>query len=129
MFWAGMAVSVIGFGIDLSLLKLAEATIGALLLALVFSSLSFMVGCMKGNKSMSIGIASGLAVLTYFLNGLGGTVNALKDYRFLSPFYHYVEPDTLANGLAPEHVLVLVALVLVFFIVSIPVFERRDLSV
>lgn len=129
MFWAGIAVCVLGLGIDLSLLKLAEATIGAMLLALVFSSLSFMVGCVKGNKSMSMGIASGLAVLTYFLNSIGGMVNALKDYRFLSPFYYYVEPNTLANGLAPAHVLVLLGLIAVFFVISIPAFNRRDIAV
>ncbi|MDD5190568.1 MAG: ABC transporter permease subunit [Dehalococcoidales bacterium] len=129
MFWAGMAVCVLGLNIDLSLLRLAEATFGAMLVALVFSSLAFMLGCVKGNKGMSMGIAGGLAVLTYFLNGLGGMVSALKDYRFLSPFYHYVEPNTLANGISPEHVLVLIGLTVVFFAISIPAFMRRDIAV
>ena len=129
LFWAGLAISMPGLGIDLSLLKLAEATFGAIALALVFASLAFMVGCVKGNKGMSLGITSGLAVLTYFLNSLGGLVNWLKDYRFLSPFYHYMEPDTLANGISPMHILVLLVLVAVFFAVSIPAFNRRDISV
>ena len=101
---------------------------GAVLLGLVFASLSFLAGCIKGNKGMSMGIAVGLAVLTYLLNTLGGIVNGLKDYRFLSPFYHYMEPDTLANGLAPVHILVLLGLVLVFFAASIPAFIRRDIA-
>ena len=129
LFWAGLAISMPGLGIDLSLLKLAEATFGAIALALVFASLAFMVGCVKGNKGMSLGITSGLAVLTYFLNSLGGLVNWLKDYRFLSPFYHYMEPDTLANGISPMHILVLLGLVAVFFAVSVPAFNRRDISV
>jgi multisubunit Na+/H+ antiporter MnhB subunit len=78
---------------------------------------------------MSMGISSGLAVLTYLLSGLGSMVSGLKPYRFLSPFYHYAEPNTLANGLAPTHALVLAGLVLVFIMVSIPAFECRDLSV
>ena len=128
-FWAGLVISVIGIGIDISVVKLAEATIGALLLALVFASLSFVVGCIKGNRGMSMGIASGLAVLTYLLNTLGGLVTWLKDFRFLSPFYHYMEPNTLANGISPVHILVLLGLVAVFFAVSIPAFNRRDISV
>jgi ABC-2 type transport system permease protein len=129
LFWAGLAICVIGLGIDLSLLKLAEATLGAVALALVFSSLSFLVGCIKGNKGMTMGIASGLAVLTYLLNTLGNLVSGLKGYRFLSPFYHYMEPNTLANGLAPAHILVLLGLVIVFFAFSIPAFIRRDISI
>ena len=129
LFWAGLAVCVLGLGIDISLLKLLEATIGAFLLALVFGSLAFMLGCIKGNKGMSMGITSGLAVLTYLLNTLGGLVSGLKDYRFISPFYHYMEPDTLANGISPVHILVLLGLVLVFFIFSIPAFNRRDIAV
>jgi ABC-2 type transport system permease protein len=129
LFWAGLAISSLAMGIDISLLKLAEATVGAVLLGLVFASLSFLAGCIKGNKGRSMGIASGLAVLTYLLNTLGGLVSGLKDFRFLSPFYHYMEPDTLANGFAPVHILVLLGLVIVFLVVSIPAFIRRDISI
>ena len=129
LFWAGLAVSVLGLGIDLNLLKLAEATLGAVLLGLVFASLSFLAGCIKGSKGMSMGITCGLAVLTYLLSTLGNLVNGLKDYRFLSPFYHYMEPDTLANGLSPVHILVLLGLIVVFFAFSIPAFIRRDISI
>ena len=51
---------------------------------------------------MTMGIASGLAVLTYLLNTLGGLVSGLKDYRFLSPFYHYMEPNTLGQRPLPS---------------------------
>jgi len=129
LFWAGLAICIMGLGIDLSLSKLAEATLGAVALALVFSALSFLVGCIKGNKGMTMGIASGLAVLTYLLNTLGGMVSGLKDYRFLSPFYHYMEPNALANGLSLAHILVLLGLVIVFFAFSIPAFIRRDISI
>ncbi len=127
-FWAGLAISVLAMNINISLLGLAEATLGAVLLGLVFASISFLAGCIKGNKGMSMGIAVGLAVLTYLLNTLGGIVNGLKNYRFLSPFYHYMEPDTLANGLSPMHILVLLGLVIVFFVASIPAFIRRDIT-
>ncbi|MDD5288005.1 MAG: ABC transporter permease subunit [Dehalococcoidales bacterium] len=129
IFWAGLAISVVAIGIDISLYKLAEATIGALMLAMVFAAFSFLLGCLKGNRGMSLGITCGLAVLTYFLNTLGSMVNGLKDYRFLSPFYHYMEPNTLKNGTDPVHMLVLLVLVLVFLVVSIPAFNRRDIAV
>jgi ABC-2 type transport system permease protein len=129
VFWVGLAICVVALDIDISLLKLAEATIGALALALVFASLSFLLGCLKGNRGMSLGISCGLGVLTYLLNTLGSIVNGLKDYRFLSPFYHYMEPNTLKNGIDAGHILVLLGLVVIFFAVSIPVFNRRDIAV
>ena len=84
--------------IDINILKLGEATLGAVLLALVFTSLAFMAGLIKGSKSVSMGVASGIGVLTYLLNTLGGMVSWLKGYRFLSPFYHYMEPNTLQTA-------------------------------
>jgi ABC-2 type transport system permease protein len=128
-FWVGLVISASAMSIDISMLKLGEATLGSVLLALVFASLAFLAGSIKGNKNTSMGIASGLAVLTYLLNTLGGLVNGLKSFRFLSPFYHYLEPNTLANGLSPLHILVLTGLVVLFFAVSIPAFNRRDIAV
>ena len=128
-FWAGMAACVLIIDINISLLKIAEATFGALMLALVFSTLALLLGSLKGNRGMALGLSGGLGVMAYLLNALGGMVDKLKDYRFLSPFYHYMEPNTLKNGIALDHLLVLVGLVLVFFVVSIPVFTRRDIAV
>jgi ABC-2 type transport system permease protein len=127
-FWAGLAITVSAMNIDINLLKLAEATLGACALALVFAAVAFLAGCVKGSKGMSMGVASGLAVLTYLLNTLGGVVNGLKNYRFLSPFYHYMEPDTLNNGLSLVHILILLGLAVVFLAFSIPAFIRRDIA-
>jgi ABC-2 type transport system permease protein len=129
LFWVGLAISVSAMSIHISLLKLAEATLGAVLLAMVFASLAFFAGSIKGNKNLSLGIASGTGVLTYILNTLGGMVSWLKNYRFISPFYHYMQPDTLNNGLSPLHILVLLALTVIFFALSIPAFNRRDITV
>ena len=128
LFWAGLAVTSSAMSIHISTLKLAEATLGACALALVFAAVAFSAGCVKGSKGISMGVASGLAVLTYLLYTLGGMVNGLKNYRFLSPFYHYMEPDTLNKGLSPVHVLVLLGLAVIFFAFSIPAFIRRDIA-
>lgn len=129
IFYIGMVISLAAINVDISLLHLAEATLSTLLLGLVFGALALFVGCLRGSKGLAVGVASTVAVVTYFLNSLGGMVEALKDYRLLSPFYHHTTPDVLQNGLAPDHTLVLVGLVLVFFLLSIPVFESRDIAV
>lgn len=103
MFWVGMVISLVAIDVDLSLVKLAEATLGTVILGLVFGSFALLLGCIKGNRGMCLGIAGGLAVLTYILNGLGSIVEGLKDYRFLSPFYHFMEPNILKNGINAPH--------------------------
>ena len=128
LFWAGLAISVSAMSISISTLKLAEATLGACALALVFAAVAFLAGCIKGSKGISMGVAGGLAVLTYLLYTLGGMVTGLKNYRFLSPFYHYMEPDTLNKGLSPVHVLVLLGLMVILLSFSIPAFIRRDIA-
>jgi ABC-2 type transport system permease protein len=129
VFLIGMIIGTIAINVDISLLHLAEATLSTLLLGLVFGTLALFLGCLRGNRGMSLGIASAVAVITYFLNSLGGMVDALKPYRLISPFYHHLEPNTLVNGLAPLHILVMVGLVVVFFALSIPAFQRRDMAV
>lgn len=88
VFWAGLGICVTTLKIDISLFKLAEATMSALLLAMVFAILSFFLGCLKRIRNLSLGLSSGLAVLTYLLQTLESVVNGLKPYRFLPPFYH-----------------------------------------
>jgi ABC-2 type transport system permease protein len=113
----------IGFG------QLLAATFSTGLLALDFGTLALFLGCLRGNRGMSLGISAALAVATYFLNSLATMVETLKHYRFLSPFYHHVDPNPLLNGLSLEHTLVLAGLTAVLFLLSIPAFKRRDIGV
>jgi ABC-2 type transport system permease protein len=129
VFWASLAINIKIIDIDLSLLKLAEALLGNMVLGLVFGAFSLWLGCLKGSRGLCYGISGGLTVLTYLLYALGSIVAGLKDYRFLSPFYHFLEPNILKNGIDPLHMLVLVGLVVVFFLASIPAFTRRDIGV
>lgn len=129
VFWASLAICVVTINIDISLFRLLEATLNAFMVSMVFATLALFIGCLKGNRGLALGISGGLAVLAYLLNTLGSIVEGLKDYRFLSPFYHYMEPNTLQNGIDPAHILVLLGLVLIFFVASIPVFSRRDIAV
>lgn len=129
IFWASLAISMVVIDVNLSLLKLAAALLGNMVLGLVFGAFSLWLGCLKGSRGLCFGISGGLAVLTYLLYALGSIVEGLKDYRFLSPFYHFLEPNILKNGIDPVHMLVLVGLVVVLFLASIPAFTRRDIGV
>ena len=114
---------------EISLLRMAEATLSAALLGLTFGALALAVGCTTGKRGISIGVSSAVGVAAYFLNALVPLVDVLEPSRKLSPFYYYIGADPLSNGLNPLHVAVLIGLTLVLVAVALVLFNRRDLAV
>ena len=125
--WLGMAVGAVAVGMDISLVRIAEATLSGALLGLTFGSLAFALGCAKSNRGLSMGVASALGVAAYFLNALAPAVGILEPFRELSLFYYYIGADPLSNGLDLGHAAVLIGLTGIFLIVALVTFERRDL--
>ncbi len=127
--WLGLAAGAPLVKMEIAAGRLAEATLSITLLALVFGVLALALGAATGNRGLSLGVTSALAVVTYLLNALSAVVEGLKPYRVLSPFYYATGADPLANGLNWGHAAVLVALVVVFAAAAWLTFERRDLAV
>ena len=125
--WLSMAVSAVAVGMDISLVRIAEATLSGALLGLTFGTLAFALGCAKSNRGLSMGVASALGVAAYFLNALAPAVGILEPFRELSLFYYYIGADPLSNGLDLGHAAVLIGLTGIFLIVALVTFERRDL--
>ena len=129
VFWLGLAIGAVAVNMDISLGRLAEATLSVLLLGLTFGALALAIGCATGNRGSSMGLAGAVAVATYFLNSLAPVVEVLEPYRRLSPFYYFIGADPLKNGLNPGHAAVLIGLTAVLLVVALLAFERRDLAV
>jgi len=125
--WLSMAVGVMAVGMDISLVRIAEATLSGALLGLTFGTLALALGCAKSNRGLSIGVASALGVAAYFVNGLAPAVQALESFQKLSLFYYYIGADPLSNGLDLVHAGVIIGLTGILFAVALVTFERRDL--
>lgn len=111
---------------NLDLAKLATASFMTFLIGLAFASIAFLVGALSGNRAAATGIASALGLGMYLLYVMEQLVDSLEPYRFLSLF-HYFEPGTvLAEFPSAENVLVLGAVSIVGFGLSLLVFRRRD---
>jgi ABC-2 type transport system permease protein len=126
--WAALAIGTTAASMDVGLGRLAAATTAAVLLALAFAAVAFLLGAATGRRGRAIAVASALAVLTYVLNALASLVGFLEPARWVSPFFHYAAGDPLRNGLSPWHALVLVGIAVVAAALSLPAFERRDLT-
>ena len=127
--WLSMVIGAIAVDMDISLGRMAEATVSATLLGMVFGGLALAIGSAKGKRGVSIAVAGVLGVATYFINALTPVVDALEPLNKLSPFYYYIEADPLTNGLNFAHAAVLIGLTILFFAISMVTFERRDLGV
>jgi ABC-2 type transport system permease protein len=112
-------------GVSLPGLLAASAAAG--LLALLHGSVAFAVGAAVGRRGPALAAAAALAVGGYMLQGLIAVSTALEPLHFLVPWHWYLGRNMLAQGIAPDAILVPLALSLVLLAGSVPAFTRRDL--
>jgi len=98
------------------------------LLALVFGSLALAVGGVTGRRGTTIGIASGVTVASFFINGLAGLVSWLQAPQKVTPFYWLQRSDPLANGFSYADSLLMIAVIGVFVLIAAWGFEHRDVT-
>ena len=63
------------------------------------------------------------------LNALAPLLDWLEPFQVASPFYFYIDANPLLNGLNPLHAGVLIGLTVIFLVIAVVTFERRDLAV
>ncbi|GMQ84916.1 MAG: hypothetical protein BMS9Abin07_0481 [Acidimicrobiia bacterium] len=115
-------------GLDLSLQGLVAANLGMALLAFLFGAVAMAVGAAGGRPGVAIGVASGLGVVTFLLNGFGAIVDWLGPLRPLTPFYWYQgDSNPLEQSLGWQQPLMF-AVGLVFVGTAALLFRRRDIG-
>ncbi|MEA2000533.1 MAG: ABC transporter permease subunit [Actinomycetota bacterium] len=129
---AVLAVMVIAnpmVDLGFSLLNMIASNFELGLLALVFGSLALAVGGLTGKRGVTLGVASGATVASFFINGLASLVSWLEWPQKLTPFYWLQRSDPLAKGLSVEDTLIMLAVIGVFLAIAVWGFQRRDVAV
>ena len=127
--WLGLAITVLLFDMKINYLNLAQASFGAVMVGLVFGSLALAVGCLRGSRSLSLGVAAAVTLAAYVVKTYAPLVEAMKGYQKLSPFYYSNAAKPLVNGLNYGDVAVLAVLIALFALAGLVAFERRDIAV
>ncbi len=127
LLWLSFFVPSGSFGLDISAGSLAAAILSVFLLGGFFGGLAFLLGAATGQRGLASGVTAAVALATYLVDTLGKIIDVLEPYRVLSPFYYYYENDPLSNGLDPGNAAILAASILLFFLLSLLVFRRRDI--
>jgi ABC-2 type transport system permease protein len=126
--WIVVVLSSLAFDMGLDPGYAVTANIGLALLTLFFGVMAFAIGAGTGRPGIATGIAAGLAVAGFILNGFGAAIDWLEPARWLSPFFWYLQDSPpLSRGFSASYWL-LVAGITVFAVLSIPAFRRRDLG-
>ncbi|CAM4517410.1 ABC transporter permease subunit [Nocardia ninae] len=105
------------------------ASAGVGLLAFAIGTITLLIGAVTGKRSLTLGLASLVAVAGYLANNLGGMFDGTEWLRKMSPFYYANGGSPLVNGWNGAHLTVLIALAAVALGLALRAFERRDLAV
>ncbi len=124
-----MAVGSSLVDMELSIGNMIASNFQLALLALVFGSLALAVGGLTGQRNVTIAIAAGTTVATYFINGLAELVDWLKGVQKITPFYWLQRSNPLKNGLSIEDTMIMIGTIAVFLALAVWGFQRRDISV
>lgn len=108
--------------------KLAAALVMLVLLGLDFGAAALAISAYTGNRAASIGIAIAVMVVMYLVDALAAIIDSFNTVRPLSLFRYYMGSDPLRNGLNAGDVAVLSLVAVVFLVVGLVAFERRDLA-
>ena len=125
----GLTIALIGpvFELHIALVELASTCLMLFLLATAFGTIALAIGCWTGRRGLANGITGALATITYVLNVLALSVDALSPLRPVSPFRWYLEPDPLVKGLSAANVVVFITITAAAYTIARFTFERRDL--
>jgi ABC-2 type transport system permease protein len=126
--FVGFVVSIPFVSIDITLGDAAVASANLLPITLLFFAFSLWLGAAAPNRGIAAGIAVAVATATYFVNGLASGVHEISGLRYASPFYYYGAGLPLVKGIDWPHVTLLMGIALLFLLLALQAFERRDIA-
>ena len=94
--------------------------------AVFYGMLALAIGAVTGNRDTATGATTGILVLSFFAVGLLPLVPELEDLRIAFPWYYFDGSDPAYNGIAWDHLLVLLVASLALLAVAVVGFNRRD---
>ncbi len=126
--WLGVVGTAALVGMDLSEQDVLGASIQLLGMVLLFGALALGLSAWRGSSALGVGVAAGLAVLSYFVTTLLPVIKELADVAKLTPWYLFSGADSLTKGVDVVLLGVAVALAAGLLGLGLYTLERRDLK-
>lgn len=125
--WSAISITVSIVDIELGVSDTTAASVHLLALAVFFSSVALAVGAATGGTNLALGIAGGLAAVSYLVKSML-PLAGLDSWAQLSPWYYYSGGNPLVEGINYGHIAVLVTLTAIALLVAYRTFRSRDLK-
>mgnify|MGYP001813259862 CR=1 FL=1 len=126
--WLGIEVSAALFGLDLSGHDQLAPAIQLVGMVLLFGALSLGISAGTGSSAIGIGVAAGLALVSYFVTTLLPVVEELAEIAKLTPWYLYSGAEALYEGIDPVLLVIALGIAVVLFAAGAYRLDRRDLK-
>ncbi len=125
--FVGVVVGGRAGGVDVSLGRLAAACVSVWLFGAATGAISLAAGAFTGSRAAATMVGTVVGVGSYVIDSFFPLTSVLEPFAKFSLWYPYAANQPLANGLAVDHALILVAVAVVGSAVTLWGFERRDL--
>ncbi len=110
-------------------LDLVVTTLALWPLIMVFAMLSLFLGAFMPTRRLASTVATVILIASYLGNNLTEMVKFLKDIKWIFPFNYFSGQQVLENGVDTSDLLVLLGVTLVFFVLALVSFQRRNVTV
>ena len=120
-----IAVAIAGGGVATA--HLAAASLHLLAFGLAVGALALALGAGTGQRGLAAGVAAGITLVMYLVNGIAPVSDATSWLRYLTLFHYNEGGDPIANGIDAAGLAVLVLVTMLLLAVAVAAFERRDL--
>ncbi|GAB4084842.1 hypothetical protein GCM10028784_14720 [Myceligenerans cantabricum] len=127
MVYLGLVTADVTGSLDLSEAGMVAAAVHTTFLGLLFAAITIAAGVVTGRRKPSMGIAAGIAGLSFAVASFFPLSDSLADWAKLSPWYHYNAHNPLVEGVDPTSILVLTIATIAVGAVAFIQFPRREL--
>ncbi|MGA1081391.1 MAG: ABC transporter permease subunit [Candidatus Nanopelagicales bacterium] len=116
------------FQIEIPAINLISITIALSALVLFFGLLSQGISAATGSRAIGIASAASFAFLSYLIDGLGQAIEWLEKFRVISPWKWYNASGSLFDTDFLQGSLILIFSGLIFKVIGITRFNKRNLA-
>jgi ABC-2 type transport system permease protein len=125
--WMGLIIGVALAGGGITLAHMAALAVQLAFFGFAAGALAIALGAGTGRRSLTTGIASGVAIVSWLISSFAPLVSAITWLKYVSLYYYYAGHDPLTHGVDVPGIIVLGALTVLLTVLAMVAIERRDL--
>jgi ABC-2 type transport system permease protein len=108
-------------------IRLIQASVMLFVFTCLLGAFSFGTGAMSGKKNLAIGVPTLTLVAMFLVYSFSQTIKWMKNWDKFTWNYYYAHNQTVIKGISYIDLSVLIVSTLVFLIIGIIIFNKRDL--